>query len=68
KSLRASGQALYLSSLYGLGPSIGLFLGGFLMSYGSTRPLWALCLASGIIGCYIINSAMKLVNRQTLEE
>ena len=67
KRLRASGQALYLSSLYGLGPSIGLFLGGLLMSNGSTKPLWALSLVSGIIGCYVINNAMKIGNRQTLE-
>ena len=67
KRLRASGQALYLSSLYGLGPSIGLFLGGLLMSNGSTKPLWALSLVSGIIGCYVINNAMKIGNRQMLE-
>ena len=67
KPFRASGQALYLSSLYGLGPSIGLFLAGFLMSSGSTRPLWNLCLVAGSIGCYIINSAMRLRNTQTFD-
>ena len=68
KNLRASGQALYLSSLYGLGPAIGLLLGGLLMSSGSTKPLWTLCLASGIIGCLIINTAMKQGNSHYLEE
>ena len=68
KSFRASGQALYLSSLYGLGPSIGLFLAGLLMSSGSTRPLWILCLVAGSIGCYIINSAMRLRNTQTFDD
>jgi len=68
KDLRASGQALYLSSLYGLGPAIGLLLGGLLMSSGSTKPLWTLCLASGIIGCFIINTAMKQGNSHYLEE
>jgi PPP family 3-phenylpropionic acid transporter len=60
KTLRASGQALYLSSLYGLGPSIGLFLAGLLMSSGGTQPLWTLCLGAGAIGCYIINNSMRL--------
>ena len=64
KTLRASGQALYLSSLYGLGPSIGLFLAGLLMNSGSTRPLWILCLISGSIGCYIISSAMRHRNKK----
>jgi PPP family 3-phenylpropionic acid transporter len=65
KTLRASGQALYLSSLYGLGPSIGLFLAGLLMSSGGTQSLWTLCLGIGIIECYIINNAMRLGNTQT---
>ena len=60
KTWRASGQALYVSSLHGLGPSIGLFLAGLLMSSGSTRSLWTLCLGVGIIGCYIVNSAMRV--------
>ena len=67
KTLRASGQALYLSSLYGLGPSIGLFLAGLLMSSGGTQPLWTLCLGVGVIGCYIINNAMRLGNTQTVK-
>ena len=60
KTWRASGQALYVSSLHGLGPSIVLFLAGLLMSSGSTRILWSLCLGVGIIGCYIVNSAMSV--------
>ena len=60
KTWRASGQALYVSSLHGLGPSIGLFLAGLLMSSGSTRSLWTLCLGVGIIWCYIVNSAMRV--------
>ena len=60
KTWRASGQALYVSSLHGLGPSIGLFLAGLLMSSGSTRILWSLCLGIGIIGCYIVNNAMRI--------
>ncbi len=67
KTLRASGQAIYSTSLYGLGPSIGLFIAGLLMSSGSTQPLWILCLLVGIIGCVIINSAMRLGNTQTVE-
>ena len=67
KTLRASGQAIYSTSLYGLGPSIGLFIAGLLMSSGSTQPLWILCLLVGIIGCYIINNAMRLGNTQTVE-
>ncbi|MDP6770240.1 MAG: MFS transporter [Anaerolineales bacterium] len=64
---RASGQALYVSSLYGLGPSIGLFFAGLVMSYGSTKPLWALCLGAGVIGCYIVNSAMRIRSTPILE-
>jgi len=60
KTLRASGQAIYSTSLYGLGPSIGLFIAGLLMSSGSTQPLWILCLIVGVIGCVIINNAMRL--------
>jgi PPP family 3-phenylpropionic acid transporter len=60
KAWRASGQALYVSSLHGLGPSIGLFLAGLLMRSGTTRPLWALCLGAGTIGCFIVNSAMRV--------
>ena len=60
KAWRASGQALYVSSLHGLGPSIGLFLAGLLMSSGTTRPLWALCLGAGTMGCFIVNSAMRV--------
>ena len=67
KAWRASGQALYVSSLHGLGPSIGLFLAGLLMSSGTTRPLWALCLGAGTIGCFIVNSAMRVRSTQIPE-
>ena len=67
KAWRASGQALYVSSLHGLGPSIGLFLAGLLMSSGTTRPLWALCLGVGTIGCFIVNSAMRVRSTQIPE-
>ena len=67
KTLRASGQAIYSTSLYGLGPSIGLFIAGLIMSSGSTKPLWVLCLIVGIIGCVLINHAMRLRNTPTRE-
>ena len=67
KTLRASGQAIYSTSLYGLGPSIGLFLAGLIMSSGSTKPLWVLCLIVGVIGCVLINHAMRLRNTPTRE-
>tara|TARA_Y100001970_G_C14248461_1_gene869994 strand:+ start:1222 stop:2418 length:1197 start_codon:yes stop_codon:yes gene_type:complete len=61
ESLRASGQSLYLASLYGLGPSIGLFLAGILMESegATTRPLWVVCLVTGTLGSILINSSMK---------
>jgi PPP family 3-phenylpropionic acid transporter len=64
-TLRASGQAIYSTSLYGLGPSIGLFIAGLLMSSGSTKSLWVLCLFVGLTGCIIINNAMKLESTPT---
>jgi len=64
-TLRASGQAIYSTSLYGLGPSIGLFIAGLLMSSGSTKSLWILCLFVGLTGCIIINNAMKLESTPT---
>ena len=67
KTLRASGQAIYSTSLYGLGPSIGLFIAGLIMSSGNTKPLWVLCLIVGIIGCVLINHAMRLRNTPTRE-
>ena len=67
KTLRASGQAIYSTSLYGLGPSIGLFIAGLLMGSGSTKSLWILCLIAGIIGCVLINHAMRLRNTPTRE-
>ena len=67
KTWRASGQALYVSSLYGVGPFIGLLLAGLLMSFGGTQLLWTLCLDVGTIGCYIINNAMRLRNTQTVK-
>ena len=65
KTLRASGQAIYSTSLYGLGPSIGLFIAGLLMGSGTTKSLWLLCLFVGLTGCIIINNAMKLESTPT---
>ena len=65
KTLRASGQAIYSTSLYGLGPSIGLFIAGLLMGSGTTKSLWILCLFVGLTGCIIINNAMRLESTPT---
>ena len=65
KTLRASGQAIYSTSLYGLGPSIGLFIAGLLMDSGTTKSLWLLCLFVGLTGCIIINNAMRLESTPT---
>ena len=62
---RASGQALYVSSLHGLGPSLGLFVAGLIMTVGNTRLLWALCLVVGILGTYIIRHAMYIKSNNT---
>ena len=66
KTLRASGQAIYSTSLYGLGPSIGLFMAGLLMSSGSTQTLWIMCLFVSVIGCIIVNRAMQIDDQQTI--
>jgi PPP family 3-phenylpropionic acid transporter len=65
KTLRASGQAIYSTSLYGLGPSIGLFIAGLLMGSGTTKSLWILCLFVGLTGCIIINNAMRMESAPT---
>jgi len=59
KVWRASGQALYVSCLHGLGPAIGLFAAGMLMGFGGTRPIWGLCVLVGTLGCVIVNRAMR---------
>ena len=67
KTLRASGQAIYSTSLYGLGPSIGLFIAGLLMSSRSTKTLWIMCLFVSVIGCIIVNRAMQIDDQQTID-
>ena len=67
KNLRASGQAIYSTSLYGLGPSIGLFIAGLLMSSRSTKTLWVMCLFVSVIGCIIVNRAMEIDDQQTID-
>jgi len=67
KTLRASGQAIYSTSLYGLGPAIGLFIAGLLMSSGSTKTLWIMCLFVSVIGCIIVNKAMEIDDQQTID-
>ena len=60
RNWRASGQALYVSCLHGLGPSIGLFAAGWVVGLRGTTPVWGLCFIMGIMGCVIVSRAMSI--------
>ncbi len=47
---RATGQGLYTSALYGIGPGIGLFIAGNVVEAFSVRAVWGLNIFLGAIG------------------
>lgn len=51
---RASGQALYAASLHGIGPSLGLFVAGFVYEQAGITPVWLLCAVVGFCGTLIL--------------
>lgn len=51
---RASGQALYTAALHGIGPSLGLFIAGFVYEQAGITPVWLLCAAVGLAGTLIL--------------
>lgn len=51
---RASGQALYTSSLHGVGPSIGLLAAGLIYQQAGITPVWLLSFGVASLGTAII--------------
>ena len=48
--LRASGQALYAAALHGIGPAIGLYVGGMIFGRVGINSVWIFCIVVGLIG------------------
>lgn len=65
---RATGQALYSATLFGIGPSIGLFVAGPLYERGGISPVWIFSILAGLVGLAIITWATRTpVSRQAVE-
>lgn len=56
---RATGQALYSATLFGIGPSIGLFVAGPLYERGGISPVWIFSMLAGLVGLAIITWATR---------
>ncbi len=66
---RASGQALYAASLYGIGPSIGLALAGTIYESAGIRLVWVLCVVTATIGTALLAVVVRRQpESQPLEE
>jgi MFS transporter, PPP family, 3-phenylpropionic acid transporter len=55
---RATGQGLYSSALYGIGPGIGLFIAGNIVEAYSIRAVWGLNILLGAVGLALIIIAL----------
>lgn len=51
---RASGQALYTATLHGIGPSLGLFVAGFVYEQAGITLVWLVCAVVGLCGTLIL--------------
>ena len=51
---RASGQALYTATLHGIGPSLGLFVAGFVYEQAGITLVWLVCALVGLCGTLIL--------------
>jgi len=64
RNWRATGQSLYSASLYGIGPSIGLFAAGALYEGGGIWPVWVFSTVAGLAGLGIITWAVRTPTHQ----
>lgn len=55
---RASGQALYTAALHGIGPSLGLFVAGFVYEQAGITLVWLVCALVGLTGTLILGLAV----------
>jgi PPP family 3-phenylpropionic acid transporter len=65
---RATGQALYSASLFGIGPSIGVFMAGSLYERGGITPVWIFAMAVGLVGLAIITWATRTPSPRPVTE
>ncbi len=55
---RVTGQGLYSSALYGIGPGIGLFIAGNIVETFNVRAVWGLNILLGAVGLVLIVIAL----------
>ena len=55
---RATGQGLYSTALWGIGPGIGLYIAGNVLDRWNIRMIWGLNLILGIIGLGLVFAAL----------
>lgn len=65
---RASGQALYVASLHGIGPSIGLAVAGTIYERAGIQPVWLFSAAIATIGTVILAAVVRQSELRPLEE
>ena len=56
--LRASGQSLYAASLQGIGPGVGLFIGGLLYDWNGIDSVWLFSTIAGLLGTLLLTYAV----------
>lgn len=66
---RATGQALYAAALHGIGPSLGLFVGGVIYERSGVAPMWLASAFVALIGVLILDWAVRMpVTREARSE
>lgn len=55
---RATGQGLYTSFLWGIGPAIGSYAAGYVLDWLSVRAIWGLNVIMGVIGLILVAIAL----------
>lgn len=57
---RATGQALYTATQFGIGPSLGLFVAGYLYEVGGITSLWVFSTLAGLVGLGIVAWSVQM--------
>lgn len=66
---RATGQALYAAALHGVGPSLGLFMGGLAYERAGIAPVWLASAFVALVGVAILDWAVRTpVTREARSE
>jgi PPP family 3-phenylpropionic acid transporter len=55
---RATGQGLYSTAIFGIGPGIGLYVAGNVMDWWNIRAIWSFNLILGVIGLGLVFTAL----------